>query len=183
MAVKTPIPEKKEIDALAALYLEAKANVDKAAEGVAVLRDQLTDMVAEHGYLPPRATKSKRLLGEKYEITLSRSQSVEVDGTAAMRFRDALKDQDLLRLFRRLFRRETVYVSAEGARETFAAQSPNLGDSFPRLEALFRDALIISGSSASLKVEPVKVKTAAARSSRDAKAKTAVDKAKKGKAA
>jgi hypothetical protein len=156
MAVKTPIPEKKEIDALAALYLESKANVDKAAEGVAVLRDQLTDMVNEHGFVPKGAKKSKRLLGDEHEITLSRGQSIEVDGTAVMRIRAALKTSGLSKFFRKLFRREVIYVLADGAHQ-FMVEHCMPAD----VGRYFAEAVMIRENSPYLKVEPVKEEAAA----------------------
>ena len=164
MAVKTPIPEKKEIDALAALYLEAKANLDKTAEGVAVLRDQLTDMVAEHGFVRKKATKSTRIIGETYEITLSRGQSIEVDGTAVMRIRAALKTAGGNKCFRKLFRREVIYVLADGAQSLMAQPQPFWPHPLPAaVRSYFAQAVMIRENSPYLKVEPVKEEAAPAR--------------------
>ncbi|MBZ5533073.1 MAG: hypothetical protein LAO20_16710 [Acidobacteriia bacterium] len=163
MAVKTPIPEKKEIDALAALYLEAKANVEKAAEGVACLRDQLTDMVNEHGFVPKKATKSTRIIGETYEITLSRGQSIEVDGTAVMRIRATLKTAGLSKFFRKLFRREVIYVLADGAHQ-FMVEHCLPAD----VGRYFAQAVMVRENSPYLKVEPVKEEAAAGKKGRAA---------------
>jgi hypothetical protein len=143
-------PTKQEIDAAAKLYLDAKAAVDKAQESAGVLRDHLAQMVKEHGFLPPRATKSLRLVGEIYKVTSTESNSVEVDGTAVVRFKNSVP----ARIFRKLFRREQVYVSRPSAQDI--ARKALSGSTEALL--LFFECLPIKTNSPSLTVEPLNKK-------------------------
>lgn len=151
MADKKEIPSKQEIDALCQLYLDADVNVEKAKETRAMFADQLVTMIRDHGFLPKRATKSRRIEGDEYQATHSKSQSVEVNGTEVLRLRDFLMRNGLARWFRRLFKREPVYVLREGAQE-IVAKMLDLGAPSD-LQMLFSNALEIKDNSPSLKVE------------------------------
>lgn len=153
------IPSKTEIDALAQLYLEADAAVEQARETRRIFADQLAEMIAAHGFLPKRATKSRRIEGEEFQATLSRSHSVEVNGTEVLRLRTFLTGTGCTNWFRKLFKREPVYVLREGAQELvgrlLAKGAP------PDLQILFSNSLSIRDNSASLKVEPINEEKAA----------------------
>jgi hypothetical protein len=145
------IPTKEEIDALAALYVDAEKNVKDAKEKSEIFYDQLIEMIEKHGFVPKKATKSRRIEGHVYKITRSSSQSVDVDGTAVMRLRDALHGWKFSRWFRKLFKRETVFVLQDGAQELVAQL---LAKGAPSdLQILFSNAVLIKGNSPSLKVE------------------------------
>lgn len=156
--IKT-IPGKEEIDALAAMYLESQKNADKAQEAADVLRDQLTDMVTEHGYVPKRAHKSRRLEGLKWKCTLSQSDSLETDGTAVQRFHAALKRFDLGRLFRQVFRREQIFVLQPGAQQIldWICERKDARKA-ATLRLAFSNCLVIKSSRPGLKVEPIEAK-------------------------
>ncbi len=148
-------PTREEIDALAALYVAAQDQVDKARQAESVLRDQLTDMVEEHGFMPPRATKSKRIQGDQWKITLSRGQSVEVDGTIAREIRRALKLVGRVRYFRKLFRPEIIYVLADGSQKALAQMvEAEIPDAEQRdIIGLYNKAVEIKSKTPSLEVE------------------------------
>jgi hypothetical protein len=145
------IPTKEEIDALASLYVDAETNVKDAKEKSDIFYDQLIEMIEKHGYVPKRATKSRRIEGHIYQITRSKSQSVEVDGTAVLRLKTALDGWKFSRFFRKLFKREPVFVLQDGAQELVAQL---LAKGAPSdLQILFSNAVLIKGNSPSLKVE------------------------------
>lgn len=142
------IPSKPEIDALAGLYIEAETKAAEADALVSAYRDQLAAMVAEHGFLPPKASKSKRLLGAVWKITSSGSSSIESDGTEVLRFRARL-GKARVRIFRLLFRRETIFVPRSDANEAehFLSEPEDL--------AAYRACFAVKHNRASLKVEPI----------------------------
>jgi hypothetical protein len=152
MAEKKEIPTKQEIDALCQLYLDADVNVEQAKQTRAMFADQIIDAIRDHGFLPKRATKSRRIEGEEFQATLSKSQSVEVNGTEVLRLRAFLDGKGLSRWFRKLFKREPVYVLRERAQEV-VAKMRDLGAPSD-LQTLFSGALDIKDNSPSLKVEP-----------------------------
>jgi hypothetical protein len=150
------IPTAAEIDSLLMLYIDADQNVKDAIEKRDVFGEQIEDLIKAHGFLPPRAKKSKRIQGEEYKATLGQSHSVDVDSTAVQRLFSKMKEWGLARSFRRLFRREEIFVLADDAQELIsklALKSPGIAG---ELQLLFAGTLRIEGRSTSLKVEPIK---------------------------
>jgi hypothetical protein len=133
---------------------DADAAVEQAKETRRMFADQLAEMIAVHGFLPKRATKSRRIEGEEFQATLIRSQSLDVNGTEVLRLRMFLTGTGWGGWFRKLFKREPVYVLREGAQELVARL---LAKGAPSdLQILFSNSLTIRDNSASLKVEPMK---------------------------
>jgi len=89
--VAPAIPTAAEIDALLGLYLDADQNVKDALDKRDVFGEQIEEMIKAHGFLPPRAKKSKRIQGEDFKATLGQSHSVDVDSTAVQRLYVSLK--------------------------------------------------------------------------------------------
>lgn len=150
------VPTNAEIDALCMLYDDADKNVKAAIEQRDVFGEQIEEMIAAHGFLPPRSKKSKRVQGDDWKATLSQSHSVDVDSTAVRRLFVSMKGWGLARFFRRLFRREEVFILADDAQDLIAKlaiKSPGIA---AELQLLFAGTLRIEGRSTSLKVEPVK---------------------------
>src|SRR6185369_5426157 len=87
----TQVPTNEEIDALLSLYLDADKNVDDAIEKRNVFGEQIEQLIKKHGFMPPRAKKSKRIQGDEYRATLSQSHGVDVDSTAVIRLLSELK--------------------------------------------------------------------------------------------
>lgn len=157
--VKTPdaqtIPTTAEIDALLKLYDDADKNVDAAIDKRNVFGEQIEEMIRLHGFVPKRATKSKRIQGNEWKATHGQSHSIDVDSTAVQRLFASLKEWGLGRFFRRLFRREQIFVLTEGAQELIARlalKSPGIA---AELQLLFAGTLRVEGRSTSLKVEPL----------------------------
>jgi hypothetical protein len=150
------IPTAAEIDAICKLYTDADNNVKSAIEKRDVFGEQIEEMIKAHGFLPPRAKKSKRIQGEDYKATLGQSHSVDVDSTAVQRLYVSLKGWGLARFFRKLFRREEIFVLTDDAQKfiaKLAIKSPGIAG---ELQLLFAQTLRIEGRSTSLKVEPLK---------------------------
>jgi hypothetical protein len=150
------IPTAAEIDALLGLYLDADQNVKDAVTKRDVFGEQIEEMIKAHGFLPPRAKKSKRIQGEDFKATLGQSHSVDVDSTAVQRLYVSMKGWGLAQFFRKLFRREEIFVLADDAQELIAKlaiKSPGIAG---ELQLQFSQTLRIEGRSTSLKVEPLK---------------------------
>ena len=148
------IPDANEIDALLALYLDAEKNVEDAIAKREVFGEQIEELIAIHGSLPPRAKKSKRIKGEEYQATLSQSHSVEVDAPSVERLHELMKSIGLARWFRKLFRREEVFVLNDGAQgliDKLALKTPG-----SPLALVFAKTLRIESRSPRLEVEPIK---------------------------
>lgn len=141
-----------EIDALAGLYADAKANVEKAQERADLLGDQLITMVKAHGTTPPRAEKSLRLEGDEWEVTVAEGQSVSVNKAAAAKVLASLKRAGLIRFFRKLFTIETSYKLAKGAQALIAKPLPPGAPS--NLRKLLAEAIQIKDKAPRLTVEP-----------------------------
>jgi hypothetical protein len=152
-------PTATEIDALAGLYADAKANLEKAQDRVDLLGDQLIEMVRTHGVTPPRAEKSLRLEGDEWEATVAEGQSVSVNKAAAAKVLASLKRAGLLKFFRKLFTVETSFKLAKGAQELMAKTLPAGAPS--NLRKLFAEAVQIKDKSPRLTVEPKEEEKAA----------------------
>lgn len=155
------VPTAAEIDTLCKLYAEADKKVDETIEARNVFGEQIEEMIAAHGFLPPRSKKSKRIQGEEYKATLSQSHSVDVDSTAAKRFYAVLKEFGLQRFFRKCFRREQVFVLLDGAQDLISRLAIILQQGKETVRAsevqlTFANTLKIESRSSSLKVEPIK---------------------------
>ncbi|HKV94921.1 MAG TPA: hypothetical protein VJW20_20415 [Candidatus Angelobacter sp.] len=152
--LKAEPPSNAEIDALLQMYDEADRNVDSAIEKRDVFGDQIEQMIKKHGFLPPRSKKSKRIQGDKWKATSSQSHSVDVDGTAVLRLLELMKSLGVARWFRKLFRREEIFILNDGAPEIVN----KLAQKFPgsSLALSFAQTLKVESRSSSLKVEPLK---------------------------
>jgi hypothetical protein len=152
-------PTAAEIDTLLQLYIDADANVDAAIEKRNVFGDQIESLIEEHGFLPPRSKKSKRVQGEDFKATLSQSHSVEVDTPSVVHLHKRLKEWGMARVFRKLFRREIVFVLNDGAQELVAKLALKMPGLAANLQLAFAGTLRIESKSTTLKVESLKEKT------------------------
>jgi hypothetical protein len=152
---KTSFPPltKQEIDALAGLYADAKANLAIAQERVDTFGDELIEMVQLHGVTPPKAEKSLRIEGDEWEVTVSEGQSVSVKKPAVEKILKSLKRCGLhLTLFRDLFVAENTYKLQKGAQALMAKPLPTGAP--PNLRKLFAEAVQIKDKAPRLTVEP-----------------------------
>src|SRR5713226_758311 len=100
------------------------------------LRSELQQQVEEFGFTPPRADKSKRLLGTFYQFTLTVGLTTEVKDAEVEKIRGVCPDA----LFKRLFKTVTRYKLADGATLALADRLP---EGAPRnLRMLFSKAVV-----------------------------------------
>ncbi len=111
------------------------------------LRAELRQQVEEFGFTPPRADKSKRLLGTFYQFTLTVGLSTEIKDAEVERIRAICPDG----LFKRLFKTVTMYKLADGATLALADRLP---EGAPRnLRMLFSKAVETKETAPRLRVE------------------------------
>ena len=84
------------------------------------LRSKLQQQIEAFGHTPPRAEKSKRLVGALYQFTVSRSVTTEIKDAEVERIRQVCP-QDL---FDRLFRTLTKFKLVDGASLVLAGHLP-----------------------------------------------------------
>jgi hypothetical protein len=118
------------------------------------LRSELREQVAEFGFTPPKADKSKRLLGIDFEFTLSSSQSTEIRDAEVERIRAACPS----RLFGQLFVTVTKYKLASGATTLLSGKLPATA---PRnLRRMFSQAVQMTEGSPRLRIEKITAENA-----------------------
>ncbi len=111
------------------------------------LRSELQQQVEEFGFTPPRADKSKRLLGTFYQFTLTVGLTTEVKDAEVEKIRGVCPDA----LFKRLFKTVTRYKLADGATLALADRLP---EGAPRnLRMLFSKAVETKETAPRLRVE------------------------------
>jgi hypothetical protein len=129
-----------ELDATGQRLEEIEAESDR-------LRTQLFEQVQEFGFTPPKAEKSKRLIGSVYTFTLSTSSSTEIRDAAVERIREACPDS----LFRKLFLTVTKFKLAADATALLAGKLP---EGAPRnLRQLFSRAVVLKEGAPRLRIE------------------------------
>jgi hypothetical protein len=111
------------------------------------LRTELREQIEKFGFTPPRADKSKRLLGTFYQFTLTVGLTTEVKDAEVEKIAAVCPDA----LFKRLFTTVTRYKLADGA--TLALADP-LSKGAPRnLRMLFSRAVETKETAPRLRVE------------------------------
>ena len=111
------------------------------------LRSQLQEQVEEFGFTPPRAEKSKRLVGTLYEFTVSRGLTTEIKDSEVERIRQVCPGI----LFERLFRTLTKFKLAEGATMVLASRLP--ADAPRNLRLMFSRAVETKETASRLRIE------------------------------
>lgn len=113
------------------------------------LRAELREQIEEFGFTPPRADKSKRLLGTFYQFTLTVGLSTEIKDAEVERIRAICPDG----LFKRLFKTVTKYKLADGATLALADRLP---EGAPRsLRMMFSKAVQTKETAPRLRVEKI----------------------------
>src|SRR5713101_835406 len=79
------------IDRLAKQYEDLQEKADRAEENLATVRRYLIEETLAEGSVPARATKTKTLAGEEYELRVSRPLEVTVDTGVAERIGTKLR--------------------------------------------------------------------------------------------
>jgi hypothetical protein len=113
------------------------------------LRTRLVERVQEFGFTPPRAEKSKRLLGTDFRFTLSSSQSNEIRDAEVERIRAVCPDG----LFGQMFVAVTNYKLTSGATTLLAGKLP---EAAPRnLRMMFSRAAQVKEGAPRLRIEKI----------------------------
>ena len=111
------------------------------------LRAKLQAQVAEFGFTPPRAEKSKRLEGSLFQFTVSRGLTTDLKDAEVERIRQVCPGV----LFDSLFRTITKYKLAEGATSVLALRLPP--DAPSRLRMMFARAVETKETAPRLRIE------------------------------
>ncbi len=115
-------------------------------------------MIEEHGSVPPKAEKSKRLCGEVYYVNASYGTSTSIDTQAAERvmlamIESGMEQSQARTLFESLFTFSPKYSLASTAMKVIAGKLPK---GCPRnLRHLFGQALKITHRAPSINVEEI----------------------------
>jgi hypothetical protein len=127
----------------------AAARLEELREEQERLRAELREQVEEFGFTPPRADKSKRLIGIFYQFTLTIGLTTEVKDAEVERIAAICPDA----LFKRLFKAVVRYKLADGA--TLALADP-LSKGAPRnLRMMFSKAVETKETAPRLRVEKI----------------------------
>jgi hypothetical protein len=125
------------------------ARLEELGEEQERLRAELREQVEEFGFTPPRAEKSKRLLGIFYRFTLTVGLTTEVKDAEVEKIAAVCPDAP----FKRLFKMVTRYKLADGA--TMALADP-LSKGAPRnLRMMFSRAVETKEMAPRLRVEKI----------------------------
>jgi hypothetical protein len=127
----------------------AAARLEEIQAVEETLRAELQRQVEEFGFTPPRADKSKRLLGVFYQFTLTVGLTTEIKDTEVERIRQVCPGA----LFDRLFRTVTKFKLADGATMALANKLP---EGAPRnLRLMFSKAVETKETAPRLRVEKI----------------------------
>lgn len=142
------------LDDLAKQYLAARQRKELADDELKSLRDRLLPLVQEHGIVPEKAEKSRRIESAFYELTASFGESVKIDDELAEQFVVTCQQSDAseVRSFaERVFAWRVKYSLAAGAHQAMSAKLPA---GAPRtLRSLFAKAVSVEKTSPSLTVK------------------------------
>jgi len=127
----------------------AAEELDRLEQAAQDLREKLKSQIAEFGFCPPKAEKSRRLVGEKYELTLSTSSSTEIKDNEVQRIAQVC-DPDV---FKQLFRVEYHYKLAHGATMLLSRTLPQGAPA--TLRQMFARAVVLKESAPRLRIEKI----------------------------
>ena len=131
--------------------LDAKCQRIQVLEAEAdCLREELLSQVQAHGFIPPKAEKTKRLEGKEWKLTVSASSTVEINDAEVGRIRDACSPS----LFGQLFQSVVKYKLVKSATLLLAATLPE--DAPRNLRMMFAKAVAVKEGSPRLRIELIK---------------------------
>lgn len=125
------------------------SHLEQLEEEAKAIRAELLGRVLEHGFIPPRAEKSKRLCGELYQLTVSTSTTLELKEPAILAIREVCQPE----LFKQLFRSDVItrWRLVDSATMLLAGVLP---EGAPHnLRMMFNRALTVKENSPRLKIE------------------------------
>ncbi|HKH99716.1 MAG TPA: hypothetical protein VJ999_11460 [Candidatus Sulfotelmatobacter sp.] len=116
------------------------------------LRQNLLQQVEAFGSSPPRAEKSRRLTGNLYEMTVTRSVTTEIKDAEVERIRQVCRTE----LFDSLFRPVTKFKLADHATLILAGRLP--ADAPRNLRAMFSRAVTTKETSPRLRIDKIEAR-------------------------
>ena len=128
---------------------EAANRLEEIAVEEEKLRSELRAQIEEFGFTPPRSEKSKRLIGERFQFTLTSGVTVEIKDAEVERLRQLCPTG----LFNRLFRTITKFQVAEDAFKLLAGTLPE--DAPRSLRVMFNRAVQTKPTAPRLRIEQV----------------------------
>jgi hypothetical protein len=148
------------VDSLAEDYNKRVAALAVAEDEVKDLRKVIIARVKEEGSYPPRATKTRVLAGDEFELRVTEPTEISVDSKTAERIKAACLRAGVGRLFPKLFRRVETYTLAGGAEKLLNGKLPERA---PRnLRGLFARAVRVKDLSPQVEVKKRKQEKEAA---------------------
>lgn len=167
MATAPVIPEKKPaskpilkpetIDAAAQRYLALQIEQDNLDKRISAAYEELMKLVKNHGVIPAKAEKSRRIQGEIYRVTATSGTSTSVDQFEAAYLRSELAKHGAPgdKFFRKLFGVEKRFVLTKNA---IKAMTDKLPQGIPgSIRMLFSKALVVKHKAATIKVQEIEV--------------------------
>jgi ribosomal protein L12E/L44/L45/RPP1/RPP2 len=154
-------PKTATIDQAAKNFLALKLQQSDLEEQLEKAKTHLIALVAQHGAVPPKAEKSKRLAGDLYEVTATYGTTTSVDTQAAERLLLVMIEAGMDRkvaaaIHESLFVFQPKYALSANALKTIAGKLPK---GAPRnLRALFNKAVKTTTKSPTLSVTEIGAK-------------------------
>jgi hypothetical protein len=148
------------VDQLAKDFLSLKLKQEALDEEIHLAKERLLLMVKQYGAVPAKADKSKRVIGELYEVTATYGTSTSVDTRAAeqlmlVMIEAGMKKEQASALFESLFTFQPKYALASTALKAIC----KLPKGAPRnLRALFNNAVKVTEKSPTLSVAEIGAK-------------------------
>ena len=139
------------VQKVTALSAEALDKIGKRLDEIAAeeetLRDQVKEQIEHFGFTPARAEKSKRVVGDLYQFTLSSGSTTEIKDAEVEKIR-AICPEDF---FAKLFRVVTKFKLADGAGLALADKLPAKVP--PKIRQMFSRAVETKETAARLRIE------------------------------
>ena len=116
-------PSPQQIDELAMRYETAKLNVAYERDALALIEDEAVRLVQLWGIVPPHAEKSRRLLGQHAEFTVTKSDVLTINDDRVETLKEALEANGHGDYFNKLFCLRSKYEVVEGAETALKSES------------------------------------------------------------
>lgn len=153
---KPPTPQ--QIDELGELYAKLEEVQDVATRNLDAAWSDVRENCAKWGSAPHDAPKSLRLLGNKYELTLTIGDKLEVSSVGAMAVLGLLIKAKARDLFQKIFEERTSYSVQPGYADVLKQPLPK---SLSRLRTLVAAAISVKKQSPRVTVKAIEKKEGA----------------------
>jgi len=116
-------PTPAEIDDIAQRYQAARADLADSKAVFESIETEMVAMVTEYGIVVPRAEKSRRLVGIRAELTVTKSDTLTIDDSRVDDLKAALEANGFGDFFKRLFAERKKWEVVEGAESALKAEA------------------------------------------------------------